>query len=381
MGERDKRESSQYSRGMTRRRFLQTAAAIPLASFFTSLDKKSLVLAEEENLVISTNRSLPQRINGLDFSSWRRGEYQESPAQRSLIGVSEVSPNLIGVKVTEYQDTFDSLNIGPTENTADANDLKSIINLAHKEGYGVMLSPQINLSFDPLHWHGEIGANFTDSDWRKWFVSYNEMIDYYATLGQITGVELFVVGNEYIQAVSKRPGYWRETIRGIRNIYRGPLTYAAHYFEFDSIPFWDELDLLGLNPYYKLSDNGRPNLEGLKTSWSNIIQTIEPTVRKFGKDLLFPEVGYPSVKGASSKPWNYSLITDPSVPIDIAEQTICYQALYESFWPYPWWRGICWWNWDTDPNVNGLDNKTYSPRGKPAAEVIAYYSKVLSGSL
>lgn len=380
MGERlgQQRESP----GLTRRRFLQFALA-SAATFWLDNQLGNSPFFLQENRALAATDSLPRRVNGLNFSSWIRGELQGEPAQRALKGMREVRPNLVGIKVTQYQANFNSTDIFPTNNTADFDDLRLVLDLAHQEGYKVMLAPQINLTSDPKHWHGEIGANFSDTEWQKWFASYQRMINGYADFAANKGVELFVVGNEYIQA-SKRSEDWKSTIAGVKDRFGGPITYAAHFHEFTAIPWWSEVDLLGLNPYYELMTTDAPTDPKqfnvlLKTAWGNIIPTIEPTVKRFGKDLIFPEVGYPSVKGASKQPWNFSLIGNPNTELGIMEQAVCYQALYESFWKYPWWRGVVWWHWNTDPNINGKNNKEYSPRGKVAAEVMAYYSKALAG--
>lgn len=380
MNEREECRGLRQPRRITRKKLLLGAVALPFAGLAANSFINWLAREEDTNLQPATEWVLPQRINGLNFSSRRRGEFQERPVQQALIGTSEVLPNLIGIKPTYFQETFNSTNIFSTENTPDLDDLSSIVGLAHHLDYKVMLAPQINLLSDPDHWHGEIGANFSDAEWQSWFGSYNNMILGYAEFAQVMGVELFVSGNELVQSSLKRPDDWMSTVRGIRSLYDGPVTYAAHHDnEFHSMTWASELDLLGLNPYYTLADIGNQSKESLKIAWDNIITSrIEPTVLKYNKKLIFPEIGYPSVRGASITPWQYKLITDPQVPIDVNEQAICYQALYESFFPYPWWQGVVWWNWDTDPKVNGLDNKAYSPRGKPAAAVIAYYSGVLS---
>lgn len=360
MGER---ESGFWSKKFSRRQVLQAAVATPL--------------------VWRLGNFQPQIINGLNFPSWRRGEYQREAAQESLQGTAEVSPNFIGIKITQYQDNFNSIDIYPTENTPDDNDITSIIDLAHARGLKVMLAPQINFpeGSDPSHWHGDIGTEFNEKKWQQWFSSYRRMIYGYANLAQATGVELFVAGNEYIQASLQRPDDWARTIQVVKSIYDGPVTYAAHYEnEFSSMTWASELDLLGLNPYFKLTDTGGVGKEELKIAWDNIIRdVILPTVLKWNKKLVFPEIGYLSAQGTSITPWKYTLNNDPNIPVDVNEQAICYQALYESFWKYSfsWWQGVCWWNWSTDPSLNGLDNKEYSPRGKVAAAVIAHYSGVL----
>jgi hypothetical protein len=67
-------------------------------------------------------------------------------------------------------------------------------------------------------------------------------------------------------------------------------------------------------------------------------------------------------------------------PADPQEQADCYQAALEVLWGKPWLRGIFWWQWFTNPNeiaMIGDPEKSESPRGKPAEEVLKkfYLSK------
>lgn len=316
---------------------------------------------------------LPIRVNGINFPSWQQGEYRLRTTLESLKDVAEINPNLIGIIPTQYQDNINSTFIRPTTSTATTLDLEVIINSAHRLGYPVMLAPQINLLYDPEHWHGEIGINFTGNEWQSWFKSYRNMIYSYATLAEKTQAEMLVVGNEYFYA-SKQSSDWIATIQEIRKRYTGAITYASHFYEFDSIDWWQELDFMGLNPYYGLTDQDNPTPEELKISWEKIVQGIEPTVKRWDKRLLFPEIGYPSYKGSNQHPWNYQLINEPTIPVDLEEQTNAIKTLYEAFLSKPWWYGVVWWNWPTDPNAGGLNDKNYTPKGKPAAKIIRDYS-------
>jgi hypothetical protein len=325
----------------------------------------------------SHRRPLPKRINGINFPSWRSGEYQSQSAQQSLQNVTEISPNLIGVGPVLYQDTIASTEIGSTDNTVTDTDLRFIIDRIHQLGYSVMLAPHINLSqdTDPNHWHGLIGKTFTETQWQDWFSSYRQMIYHYSDLSEQAGVELFVAGNEYYIAALNRANDWRTTVSGIRSRYSGPLTYAAHIYSFDTITWWQELDLLGINPYFPLTNKNNPTLDELKASWRRIATKIEATANRWQKKVVFPEVGYPSLDGANQEPWNYRLISNPNIPVDVEEQANCIRAAYSALWSKSWWQGVVWWFWDTNPSIGGLQDKNYTPRGKPAANVIQSYSQ------
>lgn len=356
---------------MTRRTFLEAVIGVVGLGSLYGLTKN------EPQGSYFQREPLPARINGVHLPSWRQGEYLEEDSQRSLRGIAVLNPNFVAIKATQYQKNIDSTDIFPTENTADEKDLRSAINLSHRLGYSVMLAPQINLSENPGQWHGNIGANFSPNQWDSWFRSYQNKIAGYARLAEQTGVELFVAGNEFFYAADNTD-HWVKVLDAVRSEYSGPVTYAAHMEETKKdIPWFSRLDVLGLNPYYKLSETDYQSLEGLKVAWGNIMPEIETFASRWNKDLLFTEIGYPSAAGTSRAPWDYSLIDKPAVAVDVQQQRDCVLALYESFWNKWWWKGVFWWAWDTNPNVGGLNDRSYTPKGKPAEEVISAYGEAI----
>ncbi len=354
--------------GITRREFIQRSL-LPLIALPFILSTTDKVTAQQ--------LSLPRRMNGIHLPSWSKGEYQQSSTLQSLQKTSIVAHNFIGIQAVQYQENIDSTNIGPTKNTATDDDLRFIIDRTHRLGYPVMFTPIINLSADPGRWHGEIGTHFTERQWESWFGSYRNMIYRYAELAKETGTELFVIGNEYLPSSLNRPNDWASTVDGIRARYRGPLTYAAHFHEFNSMTWWSKLDLLGVNPYFTLTENDQPALDELRSSWRQIATNLEAVALRENKMMVFPEIGYASSGGASKSPWNFDLITDPNVPVNVNEQANCIRALYEALWPKRWWYGVSWWHWDTNPNIGGISDKSYTPRGKPAAAVIRAYGNAI----
>jgi hypothetical protein len=95
-----------------------------------------------------------------------------------------------------------------------------------------------------------------------------------------------------------------------------------------------------------------------------------PVLRKlangFDKPVIFTEIGYRSIRGAATQPWNY----EAEGPADSEEQAASYQAFFDAWALHAsWMQGAFFWNWPaetTDPA--GTD---YSPRGKPAELVLA----------
>ena len=112
--------------------------------------------------------------------------------------------------------------------TASDDSLKKIIERIHERGLRVMLKPQIDLTEDPKFWRGQIGVNFTSSEWDEWFGSYEKMILHYAHLAEQTHVEMLSVSCELVVA-SKQADHWRKVVKTIREKYHGLLTDSANW--------------------------------------------------------------------------------------------------------------------------------------------------------
>ncbi len=142
-------------------------------------------------------------------------------------------------------------------------------------------------------------------------------------------------------------GKWREVIRGVRAIYRGPLTYAANFDQYQEVGFWDDLDFMGINAYFSLRDRettgeAKPDefLEGWKLVWQEINGFKESKNFK-EKPIIFTELGYTRREGSGFEPWHgfgYSIMGEkkPRIVFQKAqkkvytERTMAVQALAKS---------------------------------------------------
>lgn len=335
----------------------------------------TMIMTQEPEILIPPKyqrQLLPDRIKGINFPAWNREEYQQPSTIQSLEDMMRLQPNTVGIIATHYQKSISSTDIYDTESTPSKNSLEFIINEAHKRRKNVMLKIHVIIQGDG--WHGQIGTDFEDTQWKRWFNTYHNMFDPYIELAQDTGVELLVIGNELITASVERPQDWREIIdRTRKKGYAGKLTYAANREDYQAITWWDAVDYIGLDPYFPLSQNFNPTLTELRKKWAELAVPMKQLTMRWNKSMIFPEIGYPSAKGAAKEPWKYTLIDNPAVPVDIAQQANCIQALLETLWDETWWAGVVLWDWHTDPNIGGIHDKHYTPKGKPAEKIIIDY--------
>jgi len=121
----------------------------------------------------------------------------------------------------------------------------------------IMLKPQIWV------WGGEYTGFIEMGNEKYWLVlenSYTKFILLYAKLAKEINAELFCIGTELEKFIELRPAYWNRLIKEIKKIYKGKLTYAANWDEFKRTPFWNDLDYIGVNAYFPVSNKKHQQL-------------------------------------------------------------------------------------------------------------------------
>jgi len=244
--------------------------------------------------------------------------------------------------------------------------VRETIRKAHQAGIKVMLKPQV---YVPGGWTGALDFS-SDADWEAWESTYRYYILYFAELAQAEQADLFCIGTEFNRAISKRPAYWHDLIQKIKEKYQGKLTYSANWDDWDRVPFWADLDYIGLGGYFPLVEAKTPTVEALKTAWRPIKARIAQFSADQHRPVLFTEFGYMSVDSCGWRNWELERgINDRS--INEQAQANCYEALFATFRPEPWWAGGFLWKWF--PNMRGHEGypeRDYTPQGKLGAATL-----------
>ncbi len=310
---------------------------------------------------------------GISYAAWGRGLYSLPESDISLSHLAETGADWIALIVTCYQDEIGSTAIFSSETTPTDSDLTHALNRAHSLGLKVMLKPHLDLWKDPSHWRGEIGLEFdSEKEWEEWFGSYRTFIERYATLAEKSGADQFCVGTELV-GTSHRASDWRRVVSGIRALYSRPIVYAAnHSGEEISLTWWDAVDFIGVDAYYPLANNNAPSQRDLMAAWKPRIEQLAALATRWRMLLLLTEIGYRSLDGAASQPWNWQI----SGEVDLGEQAICYRAAIEAFSSQPWFKGIFWWDWGPDPLAGGPTDDGFTPHGKPAEQILRSWFEV-----
>ncbi len=249
--------------------------------------------------------------------------------------------------------------------------VRETIRAAHENGVKVMLKPQV---YVPNGWTGALDFK-TDEDWEQWEEAYVRYILRFAALADSTGAELFCIGTEFNNAIQKRPQFWTSVIKQIRTIYRGKLTYSSNWDDWERVPFWSELDYIGLGGYFPLVEASTPDVEQLKTAWKPVHERLKNFSKQKGKPVLFTEFGYLSVDGCGWRNWELENGIEER-NINEQAQANCLEALFATFQPEDWWAGGFLWKWF--PNMRGHEGypeRDYTPQGKLGERVLKKWYK------
>lgn len=277
-----------------------------------------------------------------------------------------------------YQDNCDSDSVKyyhPTRNThLDIDTLwTDHIETAHALGFKVFFKPHIWI-YKPADgkWRSDIFPT-NEKGWEVWKKSYREFISLYAKIAEKNNVELFCIGTEFTKLALKKPVFWKTLIQEIRSIYSGKITYAANWYnEYEKITFWDELDFIGVQAYFPLVKNKYPNVQQISKGWKKYLSSLKKVHRKFDKKILFTEMGYKSTPDSAIEPWTWLPYTrTQKQPVSTETQVNCYKAFFQTVWKKKWFAGVHIWQWHTNKNTGGTNNLDFTPRKKPAEQIIA----------
>lgn len=243
--------------------------------------------------------------------------------------------------------------------------IQKTIELARQNNLKVMLKPQVWI---PRGWTGTLA--FEDDEWKNWEAGYEEYILTFAKMAETMDVELFCVGTEFRNHIEKRPDFWHQLIKKVREVYSGNITYAANWDDYQKVPFWDKLDFIGLNSYFPLVNKPTATTEEIQSAWQQWLNEIESFMSGQSIPLLFTEYGYLSVDNCTWKTWELEANIHHHA-INQQAQAHAYQALYNVFWDKPWWAGGFLWKWFPEMKGHeGYPDKDYTPQGKKAEVII-----------
>jgi hypothetical protein len=247
------------------------------------------------------------------------------------------------------------------------------IRYARKNGLKVLLKPHVWVRGQG--WTGDFRLSKED-DWLAWERSYEKYILNHANYADSLGVEAFCIGLEFKHAIKERPEFWTNLIIKVRELYKGKITYAANWDNFGNIPFWHQVDFIGINAYFPLSQKDTPQVVELVAAWQDKKKALQSLHESYGKPIVFTEFGYRSINQSAGNQWELEHHRRYKGTPNFNSQENAYRAIFETFWSEPWFKGGFLWKWypDQDNSLNA-HNSDYTPQFKPAEKVVREWYK------
>ena len=306
-----------------------------------------------------------QRVDWID-------KYKKSIDEIAALGFDTVS-----LVIDARQEKAESKHIYlDMRMTPSPEKLSDIIQHAKSKGLRVIMMPVVLLD-EPgeRDWRGTIRPDW----WPDWFENYRSVLIHFAWIAQQNKVDVLSVGSELVSSEKER-AEWTKTIKAVREVFKGQLTYSANWDHYTSIPFWDQLDLIGMNSYYKLGDNRDVKVDEIVRRWKDIQKDLLAFQRKVDKPILFLEIGWCSLENAADEPWDYTR-TEKDADNDL--QRKLFEGFFRAWYREPGLGGFVVWEWPPGDGGKatlesaGKDEeaykqaiKGYTPENKPAQEVI-----------
>lgn len=241
--------------------------------------------------------------------------------------------------------------------------VRACIRMAKKQGLKTMMKPHMWIGRGTFT--GDFNLN-SEAEWELFERTYSEYLLQYARISKEEGVEVFCIATEMYTMVKERPAFWIKLIKDVREVYKGKLTYAENWDCYEKVPFWNQLDFIGIDAYFPLAEGRDPALEELKKGWKPWLKNMKKLASKEQKPILFTEIGYRSCDFSTEKPWE----TNYDLPDNHELQVKAYQAFYDQVWDQKWFAGAYLWKWFPHKAREGVRGDKFAFQEKPVLDLI-----------
>ncbi len=304
----------------------------------------------------------------LAMSNSLDGGYHAPAFERALDAVEALDAGAVSLMPFAFQRQPASPEISFVHQSPSGETDAGLVHAARRcraRGVSVLWKPHIWVGDG---WTGDV-AMAREEDWRRWWASYHRYVLHHAFLARWAEADLFVIGVELSRTL-ERGAEWRRLIAGVRVLFPGAVTYAGNWDgDLDRAPFWDDLDLLGVDAYFPLAGSPAATRDDLVAGARAVAARLGAAARRHGKPLLLTEVGFAARRGA----WIEPHVEGGEVSLD--DQARAYEALFAGLGRPPWLAGTYVWKVFSGPRGDGEPSPDFRLVGRPAAAVVrGYYS-------
>ncbi|HXO25727.1 MAG TPA: hypothetical protein VOA80_00130, partial [Thermoanaerobaculia bacterium] len=185
-------------------------------------------------------------------------------------------------------------------------------------------------------WPGDVAMR-DEAAWREWWRDYRRYVLHHAVLARWSGADLFSIGCE-LSGTLGRAEEWRQLIAAVRQVFPGPLTYAGNWSgDLERAPFWEQLDLVGVDAYFPLSPDPAAGRAELARGAAAVVARLAAASHAHRRPLLLTEVGFAACRATWTAPHR-----EGGTPSQ-ADQAAAYAALFGALGHPPWLAGAFVW--------------------------------------
>ncbi len=261
---------------------------------------------------------------------WGSPEMDTSLDKIKKIGANWVAIHPYGRVARNGQVTYDSKMLAP------GGYLDRAAVKAKNQGVKLFIKPHLGY-WGSFSWRGDIGFGDNEKNWNRFFETYSKFIIELAKYSERVKAPLFSIGLEYKKTTHRKE--WLLILTKIRKVYNGKLTYSANWDHVDKVPFWNKLDLIGVQAYFPLDQ------KNIQKSWKDIFKKLKAlSSRVGGRSIVFTEIGYDRSPSAAKYPWKSAEVgvnKSKSIPL----RTTLVQEVLKLEGHYPTLAGVFWWKW------------------------------------
>ncbi len=316
----------------------------------------------------TTVNPISNKINGISFVA-----SPKTIVEKDVMQVQQVHANWVALMPFAFMQSIDSPRIYYNSQRQwkgeSIDGIKETATSFKTKDMKVMLKPQLWIGNGMFTGHIKMT---TEVNWRVLEQQYEMYILDFAKAAEAVHCDMFCIGTELNSFVSQRPMFWDSLIIKVKKYFTGKITYAENWDSYDKVLFWKQLDYIGIDAYFPISEQQLLTASVLKNGWEKHKQAIKAIHAKTGLPVLFTEYGYRSTDYNAKEPWK-----EIKAPVNVDNQTKALEALYKQFWTEPWFAGGFLWKWYDNSNVGEANINDYTPQYKPAEDLIR---KVYSGS-
>lgn len=299
------------------------------------------------------------RLDGFNIIESPRHPFGSPPATLAMRQARDLGARALAIVPFLWQASPQSAVVVRGNDMSD-DELRAAIRAAHELGMAAVVKPHV---WVPGSWAGAVEPA-SEEGWQDWFKSYGEALTQIAHVAAEEKAEALVIGTELLKT-TVRPE-WSGAIAQVRAIYSGNLLYVAQNIdEASRVPFWPQLDAIGISLYPSLGpDDDR---DGRLKIMQQTGDALDQLAARFDKPVIVGEVGLRSAEGAAAKPWE-SAEERAAAPDTLLQAAVI--ADWMRVLHRPSVKGVLVWRWFSDPQAGGPNDTDFTVQGKPASGVL-----------